>query len=62
MVISEDVEFNEERMVISQDVEFNEEEAWDWKINDNDKYNFLLSLDEEKERYGDHEKPIVTHS
>jgi hypothetical protein len=33
-------------MVISRDVEFNKELAWDWKINDCEKYDFLLILDE----------------
>ena len=37
---------NEENMVISRDVEFNKELAWDWKINDCEKYDFLLILDE----------------
>jgi len=37
---------NEENMVISRDVEFNKELAWDWKISDCEKYDFLLILDE----------------
>jgi hypothetical protein len=37
---------NERNMMISRDVEFNEELAWDWKINDCKKYDFLLILDE----------------
>jgi hypothetical protein len=28
-------------MVISRDVEFHEEGAWDWKVNDGEKYDFL---------------------
>jgi hypothetical protein len=41
-------------MVISRDVEFNKEGAWDWEVNDSEKYDFLLILDEEEERYKDH--------
>jgi len=51
---------NEGKMVISRDVEFNEEGAWDWKINDGEKYDFLLILDEKEERYEDHQEHIVT--
>jgi hypothetical protein len=47
-------------MVISKDVEFNEEVAWDWKVNDGEKYDFLPILDEEEERYENHQEPIVT--
>jgi len=50
---------NEEKIVISRDVEFNEEGAWDWKVNDYEKYDFLPTPDEEEERYEDHQKPIV---
>jgi len=45
---------NEGKMVINKDVEFNEEGAWDWKVNDVEKYDFLLILDEEEEIYEDH--------
>jgi hypothetical protein len=41
-------------MVINRDVEFNEEGTWDWKTNDCEKYNFLLTFDEEGEKYKDH--------
>jgi len=51
---------NEGKMVISKDVEFNEEVAWDWKVNDGEKYDFLPILDEEEERYENHQEPIVT--
>jgi len=47
-------------MVISRDVEFNEEGAWDWKVDDGKKYDFLPILDEKEERYEDHQEPIVT--
>jgi hypothetical protein len=46
-------------MMINRDVEFNEEETWDWKVNDGGKYEFLLILDEDEERYEDHQEPIV---
>jgi hypothetical protein len=42
--------------VINRDFEFNEEEAWDWKVNDGEKYNFLSILDKEKESYEDHQE------
>jgi len=45
--------------MINRDVEFNEEGAWDWKVNDGEKYDFLLILDEEEEIYEDHQEPIV---
>jgi hypothetical protein len=48
-------------MVINKDVEFNEEGAWDWKVNDVEKYDFLLILNEEEEIYENHQEPIVTH-
>jgi len=35
-------------------------EQWDWKITDGEKYNFLPILDEEKERYENHQTLIVT--
>ena len=50
---------DKEKMVINKDVEFNEEEVWDWKVNDGKKYDFLPILDEEEERYEDHQEPIV---
>ena len=49
-----------EKIVISRDVEFNEERAQDWKVNDGGKYEFLLILDEKNERYKDHQESIVT--
>jgi len=52
---------NEGKMVINKDVEFNEEGAWDWKVNNVEKYDFLPILNEEEERYEDHQEPIVTH-
>jgi len=51
---------DEGKMIISRDVEFNEKRAWNWKVNDSEKYDFWSILDEEKERYEDHQKPIVT--
>jgi hypothetical protein len=48
-------------MVINKDVEFNEEGAWDWKVNNVEKYDFLPILNEEEERYEDHQEPIFTH-
>jgi len=40
---------NEWKMVISRDVEIYEKRAWDWKIDDSEKYDFLPVFDEEKE-------------
>jgi len=51
---------NEEKMMISRDVEFNEEGAWDQKVNNGEKFDFLPILDEEKERYKDHLEYIIT--
>jgi hypothetical protein len=48
-------------MVINKDVEFNEEGTWDWKVNDVEKYDFLLILNEEEEIYENHQEPIVTN-
>ena len=45
---------NEGNMLISRDVKFNEEGAWDWKVNNSEKYDFLLILDEEEEIYKDY--------
>jgi hypothetical protein len=39
---------NEGKMVISINIEFNEEKAWDWKVNDGEKYDFLSTLDEKE--------------
>jgi hypothetical protein len=47
-------------MMINRDVEFNEKGAWDWEVNNDEKYDFLPILDEKKERYEDHQEPIVT--
>jgi hypothetical protein len=47
-------------MMISRDVEFNEEGAWDQKVNNGEKFDFLPILDEEKERYKDHLEYIIT--
>jgi hypothetical protein len=47
-------------MMISRDVEFNEEGAWNWKVDDGEKYDFLPILDEKEERYEDHQEPIVS--
>jgi hypothetical protein len=51
---------NEGNMMISRDVEFNEEGAWNWKVNDGEKYDFLPILDEKEEIYEDHQEPIVS--
>jgi hypothetical protein len=45
---------NEGNMLISRDVKFNEEGAWDWKVNNSEKYDFLLILDEDEEIYKDY--------
>jgi hypothetical protein len=51
---------NKEKMMINRDVEFNEEGAWDWKVDDGEKYDFLPILNEEDEIYEDHQESIVT--
>ena len=51
---------NKGKIMISINVEFNEEEAWGWKVNDSEKYDFLQVLDENEEIYEDHKEPIVT--
>ena len=51
---------NEGKIVINRDIEINKKEAWDWKINDNEKYDFLFVLDKEEKIYEDHQEPIVT--
>jgi len=51
---------NKGNMMISRDVEFNEEGAWNWKVDDGEKYDFLPILDEKEERYEDHQEPIVS--
>jgi hypothetical protein len=37
---------NERKMMISRDVKFNEDEAWDWTVNNGEKYDFLPFLNE----------------
>jgi len=44
----------------SRDVKFDEEWVWDWKVNDGENYDFLSVLNEENERYEDHQEPIAT--
>jgi hypothetical protein len=36
---------------VSKDVEFDEEEAWNWKVDDCEKYDFLSIFYEKEERY-----------
>jgi hypothetical protein len=48
-----------EKMMISRDVEFNKEGAWDRKVNNGEKFDFLPILDEEEERYKDHPEYII---
>jgi len=33
------------KIIISKDVEFDEEGAWNWKVNKDEKYDFLSVLD-----------------
>ena len=47
---------NEGNMMISRYDKFDEEGAWDWKIDDGEKYYFLSVLDKGKERYEDHQE------
>jgi hypothetical protein len=37
---------NEGKTVIRRDIEFDEQGVWDWKVDDGEKYDFLLVLDE----------------
>ena len=50
---------NKGKMVISRDVKFDEEGAWDWKVDDGEKYDFLPILDEGQERYEDHQEQVT---
>ncbi|GJZ39692.1 hypothetical protein Tco_0586255 [Tanacetum coccineum] len=36
------------KVVVSRDVEFDDEESWDWRIEENERYDFLLMTDEEE--------------
>ena len=47
-------ECNKWKIVINTDFEFNKEGTWDWKVNDGEKYDLLLILDEEEKIYEDH--------
>ena len=47
------------KKIISRDVEFDEEGAWNWKVNKNDKYDFLVVLDKKKVRYKGHQKLVT---
>jgi hypothetical protein len=46
-------------MVINRDVEFDEKGAC-WKVDDDEKYNFLPVLDEKKESYKNHQEQATT--
>jgi len=46
---------NKGKMMISRYDKF-DEGAWDWKVDDGEKYYFLLVLDEGNERYEDHQE------
>jgi hypothetical protein len=48
------------KTMINRDVKFDEEWVWDWKVNDGENYDFLSVLNEENERYEDHQEPIAT--
>ena len=52
---------NKGKTMISRNVKFDEERVWDSKVDDGEKYDFLPVLDEEDERYKDHQK-LVTPS
>lgn len=52
---------NEEKIVINRDVKFDQEGEYDFKVDDGEKYDFLLVLDEENERYKNHQN-LVTPS
>jgi hypothetical protein len=47
-------------MMISKDVEFDEEGAWNSKVDDCEKYDFLLVFYEKDERYEGHQKLVTS--
>jgi hypothetical protein len=47
-------------MMISKDVEFDEEGAWNSKADDCEKYDFLLVFYEKDERYEGHQKLVTS--
>jgi hypothetical protein len=50
----------EKKMMISKDVEFDEEGAWNSKVDDCEKYDFLPVFDEKDERYEGHQKLVTS--
>ena len=52
----------EGNMMISRYDKFDEDGAWDWKIDDGEKYYFLPVLDKGKERYEDHQEQTTPPS
>jgi len=50
---------DEGKMMISRVVQFDEEGAWNWKVDDGEKYDFLLVLDEKNERYEGYQKLVT---
>jgi hypothetical protein len=47
-------------MMISKDVKFDEEEAWNSKVDDGEKYDFLLVFDVKDEKYEGHQKLVTS--
>jgi hypothetical protein len=47
-------------MMISKDVEFDEEGAWNSKVNDSEKYDFLPVFDGKDDRYEGHQKLVTS--
>jgi hypothetical protein len=47
-------------MMISKDVEFDEEGAWNSKVDDCEKYDFLLVFYKKDERYEGHQKLVTS--
>jgi len=46
--------------MISKDVEFDKEGAWNSKVDDSEKYDFLPIFDEKDERYEGHQKLVTS--
>jgi hypothetical protein len=47
-------------MMIGKDVEFDEEGAWNSKVNDSERYDFLPVFDGKDDRYEGHQKLVTS--
>jgi hypothetical protein len=48
------------KMMIGKDVEFDKEGAWNSKVNDSEKYDFLPVFDGKDDRYEGHQKLVTS--